>query len=63
MRKTFQFFSLHSVNMSEKTLIFGDYSVNENKFNKRKQPINADKVDARRIIVSNKDSYCKKRFI
>ena len=42
MRKTFQFFSLHSINMSEKTLIFGDYSVNENKFHKRKEPINVD---------------------
>ena len=53
------FLSLHSLKW-KKNLIFGEGSVNKNLCYKRKLPINIDKADIRKIIVSSKDSYAKK---
>ena len=45
--------------MNEEIVVFGDYGVNKNAFQKRIEPLNIDKVDIRRIAISNKDSYGK----
>ena len=44
--------------MSEKVLVFGNNGVNKNTFHKRKQLIDINKLDIRKI--SNRDSYGKK---
>ena len=41
-------------------MVFGDYSVNKNAFQNCKEPIDIDKIDIRKIVVSNKDSYGNK---
>ena len=45
--------------MSKKR-IFGDKDVNKNTFHKRKQPVDKNKVDIDKIVISDKDSYGKK---
>ena len=43
----------------EKTLTFDKYSTNKNLFHKNKNPITINKVDIKRIVLSNKVSYGK----
>ena len=43
--------------MEEKVLIFGKHCINKNAFHKNKGPINIDKVDTKRIVLSKIDSY------
>ena len=46
--------------MEQKALIFDKQCINRNAFHKNKRPINIDKVEIRRIVLSIKDSYSKK---
>ena len=41
--------------MSKKILIFFYNGINKNKFHKRKQPININKIDIKRIAISDED--------
>ena len=46
--------------MEHKAVIFGEDCSNKNAFHKNKRPINIDKVDIRRILLSSKHSYDNK---
>ena len=46
--------------MSRKIFIFGYNGINKNKFHKCKQPININKIDIKRIAISDEDSYGNK---
>lgn len=46
--------------MNKEILVFDDYGVNKNAFQKRMEPIDIDKAFARRIVEPNKDSYNNK---
>ena len=46
--------------MEQKALIFDKQCINRNAFHKNKRPINIDKVEIRRIVLSIKDSYSRK---
>ena len=46
--------------MTAKTLIFSNNSINKNTFHKRTQSIEVNKIDIKRIVVSDKDCYGKK---
>ena len=54
------FFSLNSMKMEKKVLIFGEKGVIKNSFHKSKQRINIDKVGIKRIVFSSKESYGKR---
>ena len=41
--------------MEEKAFMFGKKCINKNIFHINKRPISIDKVDIRRIVLSNKD--------
>ena len=56
-------FSLHSTNTEQKALPFGDKCIIKKAFHKDKRPISIDKVEIRRIVLSKKELYHKKRFI
>ena len=49
----------YDIKMCETILNFYDYGINKNPFYKRKQPIDVDKVDVRKRVTYNKDSYGK----
>ena len=61
--KIFVFFSLHCIRMEQKTLIFGKQCINKNACHKNKRPISIDTVEIKRIALSKRDLYGKKRFI
>ena len=46
--------------MEQKVLIFGEDCINKNAFHKNQAPINIDKADNRRIVLSSKKSYGNK---
>ena len=48
--------------MSEQILIFGKNNINKNIFHKRKHSINTNKIDVKRIVISNIDSFGNKGF-
>ena len=52
--KNFAFFSLNGIKMGQKALISGENCINKNAFHKNGRPISIDKVDIRRIVLSNK---------
>ena len=43
--------------MSEKILIFDNNGIIKNTFHKRRQPIDVDRANVKRVAISNKDSY------
>ena len=43
--------------MSEKILIFDNNGIIKNAFHKRRQPIDVDRANIKRVVISNKDSY------
>ena len=43
--------------MSEKILIFDNNGIIKNAFHKRRQPIDVDRANIKRVLISNKDSY------
>ena len=49
--------------MEQKTLIFGKQCINKNACHKNKRPISIDTVEIKRIALSKRDLYGKKRFI
>ena len=59
--KSFIRFSLDGMKICEKFLNFHDYCINKNTFHKRKKPVDAQKIDTRKIIISIKYSYGKKK--
>ena len=59
-KKILSFFSLHGIKMEQKALIFDKQCINKNAFYKNKRPINTDKIEIGRIMLSKKDSYGKK---
>ena len=46
--------------MSKEILIFGYNGINKNKFHKRKQPININKIDIKRLAISDEDLHGSK---
>ena len=47
----------------KKTIIkFGDIEIEKQKFHQHKRPISIKNRDVNKIVVSNKISFCKKRF-
>ena len=46
--------------MKQKALIFGEDCINKNKFHIYEESINIDKIDVKRIVLSNKESYSNK---
>ena len=46
--------------MEQKALIFGKQCINKNAFHKNERSISIDKVDNRKIVLSNKDLHSKK---
>ena len=53
------FFSLDSIKC-KKTSIFGEDCINKNKFHIYEKSITIDKVDIKRMVLSNKESYDNK---
>ena len=53
-------FFLDLYKMEEKILIFGEKYINKNKFHMYEKPIDIDKVDIKRMVLSNKGSYGNK---
>ena len=49
--------------MEEKILVFEKDGVIKNAFRKSKQSSNIDKVNIRKIVISSKGSYGKKKLI
>ena len=48
--------------MEKEVLMFDKKCIDKNVFHKNKRPISTDKVDIKRIVLSKKDFYDKKRF-
>ena len=46
--------------MEQKVLVLDKQCIDKNAFHKNKEPINIDKVDIRRIVLSKRHSYGKK---
>ena len=46
--------------MEQKALIVGENCINKDKFHIFEKSINTDKVDIKRMVLSNKESYSKK---
>ena len=59
-KKLLSFFSSHSIKMEQKVLIFGDQCINKNVLLKNGKPINTDKVETKRIVLSSEPSYDNK---
>ena len=54
----FHFFSFHIIKMKQKSLYFGENGITKNSFHKDKRPVN--KVDLKRNVSSDKESYGKR---
>ena len=54
------FFFFTNQKKEQKALIFGERYINKNVFHKNKKIISIDKVDIKRIVLSEKGSYDKK---
>ena len=48
--------------MEQETIHFGENSIIKSAFHKNKKPININKVDIKRIALSDKKSYSKDAF-
>ena len=57
--RKFLSFSLHCIKW-KKVLIFAEDYVIKNNFHLSKKPINIDKVDIKKVMLSNKESYGNK---
>ena len=60
--KNFDLFSFHSIKMEQAVLHFGENSIIKSLFHKNKKPINVNKVDIKRIALSDKKSLSKDSF-
>ena len=58
-KKEFCFFFLPLYEIGEKVLIFGEECIIKTKFHVYEKSINIDKVEIKRIVLSNKESYGK----
>ena len=56
----FDFFSLHGMKMEKKVLFFIEEGIIKDKFDIYEESINIDKVDIKRIILSDIESYGSK---
>ena len=56
----FDFFSLHGMKMEKKVLFFIEEGIIKHKFDIHEESINIDKVDIKRIVLSDIESYGSK---
>ena len=59
-KSTKNLFSLHGIKMEQKVLFSDKKCINKNAFHKNKKRISIDKIEIRRIVLSEKESYGKK---
>ena len=51
-----------SIRISEKSIKFGDEKINKRSFYKTKKPFKVEDTDINKILVSNKESFEKKKI-